>query len=517
MNRRNFLRGMAFGAGAMVAPRLGRAAEKRKQPNILLILADDMGYSDLGCYGSEISTPNLDRLAANGLRFTQFYNTARCWPTRSCTLTGYYAQQIGSDPQYGQFPPWTRMIPQQLKPKGYRCYHSGKWHVGNAPRPVEDGGFDLTGGQTMGENHGSDTIADHAIECLKDHRADHADAPFFSYVCFTAPHFPLIATKADIDKYRDHYKEGWDVVRERRWKNLQKLGIVNCELSKLENDVLPPGFKEDCLKTYGPGEIPRAVNWSDLTDVQKEYQSAKMAIHAAMVDRMDCEIGRILEQLKTMNVMEDTVIFFISDNGASAEMMIRAWGHKPTAEPGSMETYQCLGPGWSSCSNTPFRRHKIWVHEGGISTPLIVHWPRGIAAKGELRHDVGHCVDFAPTFFDLAGQIPADTGAPKRPGRSLLPAFEKDTGVPHEPVFFKHQGHKGLRVDDWKAVVGEGDTWELYNLKADRSEMKNLAGQEPERLKSMTEQWNKLDAEYLAQAGPKPEKSPDKKHAVKED
>ncbi|NOU36170.1 MAG: arylsulfatase [Kiritimatiellaceae bacterium] len=502
------MRGLIVGAGALVIPQLSTASSNQKPPNIMIIVADDMGFSDLGCYGGEISTPNLDRLAANGLRFTQFYNTARCWPTRSSIMTGYYAQQVGMDPSYGQFPAWARLIPQQLQTAGYRNYHSGKWHIFNAKNPVNDGGFDLSGGAWISTNHGSDTIAEHAIECLKDHASKHADAPFFSYVCFTAPHFPLLASQEDIAKYKDVYKEGWDVIRERRWQKQLQLGIVNCALSTPEKDLLPPGFNPSCLKTYGPGEIEHAVPWNDLTDKQKEFQAMKMSIHAASIDRMDREIGRILDQLTAMKALDNTLIFFLSDNGASAEMMIRAGGHNPSAAPGSQETFLCLGPGWSTCANTPFRRHKIWVHEGGISTPLIAHWPNGIAARGELRRDIGHCVDFAPTVYDAAGCNPADIGAPPFPGRSLLPAFARDGSVTHDYLFFKHQGNFALRIGDWKVIETGGDNWELYDLSKDRCEMVNLGGQQPDRLRAMVQQWKKLDAEFTAQAGTPPPKKP---------
>jgi arylsulfatase A-like enzyme len=506
MGRRDFLRTCgAAGLGAVAVPWWARAGTSGRRPNVLILLADDMGFSDAGCYGGEIATPNLDRLAANGLRFTQFYNTARCWPTRACILTGYYAQQVGMDPASGQFPPWTRLVPQQLQPLGYRSYHSGKWHVHNAKHPVADGGFNATGGKLESPHHGSDTIAAHAIECLKDHAANHAGAPFFSYVCFTAPHFPLHAWRDDIAQYRDRYHDGWDVVRSQRHRRLRELGIANCALPPLERDIRAGGWNDSFLEKYGPGEIPQAVPWDELTAEQKKFQALKMAIHAASVDRMDREIGRILDQLAAMNALEDTLVFFLSDNGASAEVLIRGRGHDPAAEPGALTTHLCLGPGWSSCANTPFRRHKIWVHEGGIATPLIAHWPKGIAAHGELRHDPGHCVDFAPTIYDLAGHTPAVPGAPPCPGRSLRPAFARDGAVTRDYLFFKHSGHQALRVGDWK-IVGEKDRWALYDLRADRAEQNDLAGAQPERLAALTAQWQKLDAEFAAQAGVTPGK-----------
>jgi arylsulfatase len=301
------------------------------QPNILVIMADDLGFSDIGCYGSDIATPNLDGLAKDGLRFTQFYNTARCWPTRSALITGYYPQQIHMDPPRGRLPAWTRTLPQWLKPLGYRSYHSGKWHVNGAPNPVGDGGFDhsyyledhdrnfnptkiLVDDQLqppVAKNSGYYTttaFANHAISCLKEHAAKYASQPFFSYLAFTVPHFPLQAPPEDIARYRDHYLKGWDVVREERWKTLRKMGIVNCGLAPLEPAFTPRYFKTNVLEQVGPGEIEHAVPWAQLTDEQKHYQATKMAIHAAMIDRMDQEIGRVLDQVRAMGAWDNTIM-----------------------------------------------------------------------------------------------------------------------------------------------------------------------------------------------------------------
>jgi len=382
------------------------AAEKPDRPNIVFILADDMGYSDLGCYGGEIQTPNLDKLATGGLRFTQFYNTARCWPTRAALLTGYYAQQVGRDklPDHGRGnrQKWARLLPDFLKPHGYRNYHSGKWHIdgkvlaGGFDRSLDmknQGNFFTAAGNSLDDvrikpaadetgYYASTAVADHAIECLQDHATKFADRPFFHYVAFISPHFPLHAPPEDIARYRDKYLDGWDVMRKRRHARQQKLDLLNTTLSKLEPDVGPPYHFPDAFKKLGPGEINRPLPWVDLNDVQRRFQATKMAIHAAMVDRMDREIGRVVAQLKAMGEYENTLIFFASDNGASAEIMARNGGHDPKAPPGSAASYLCLGPGFSSAANTPFRRHKTWVHEGGISTPLIVHWPAGIQARG---------------------------------------------------------------------------------------------------------------------------------------
>lgn len=498
------------------------------KPNFVIILADDMGFSDAGCYGGEIQTPNLDKLAANGLRFTQFYNTARCWPTRSCIMSGYYAQQIRMDPPRGRLPAWARLLPHHLKPLGYRSYHAGKWHVMGAPKPVADGGFDhsywfqdwdryFSPVQHYEDDvqappvkpdsgyYATTAFADRSIGFLKDHAAHHAGQPFFLYLAFISPHFPLHAPQEDIAKYRDRYLEGWDVVREQRWRRLREMGIVNCALAARDEKLSPRYFKPDLLEKVGPGESRYAVAWQSLTDEQRRFQAAKMAIHAAMVDRMDREIGRVVEQLRAMGAMENTVIFFLSDNGADATLLVRGDGHDRAAAPGSWQTFLCVGPGWASASNAPFRRQKVWVNEGGISTPLIVHWPWGIAARGELRRDVGHVIDFVPTLLDLAGgkaALPA--GAPPLPGKSLAPAFVRDGAVEREFVFFNHEGNRALRMGDWKLVSAreDEDAWELFDLSNDRCERKNLVREQPERAQTMEAKWQALEAEFRRQAGP---------------
>ncbi|OHE81239.1 MAG: arylsulfatase [Verrucomicrobia bacterium GWF2_62_7] len=498
------------------------------KPNFVIILADDMGFSDVGCYGGEIATPNLDKLAANGLRFTQFYNTARCWPTRSCIMSGYYAQQIRMDPPRGRLPAWAQLLPHRLKPLGYRSYHAGKWHVLGAPKPVADGGFDHSywfqdwDRYFSPVQHWEDDVqappvkpdsgyyattafADRSIGFLKDHAANHAKQPFFLYLAFILPHFPLHALQEDIAKYRDRYLEGWDVVRERRWRRLREMGIVNCDLALRDEKLSPRYFKADLLEKIGPGESRYAVAWQSLTDEQRRFQATKMAIHAAMVDRMDREIGRVVEQLRAMGALENTVIFFLSDNGADATLMVRGDGHDRAAAPGSWQTFLCVGPGWASASNSPFRRQKVWVNEGGVSTPLIAHWPKGIAARGEFRRDVGHVIDFAPTLLDLAGgkaALPA--GAPPLPGKSLVPAFARDGAVEREFLFFNHEGNRAMRMGDWKLVSAreDEDTWELFDLSTDRGERKNLIKEQPERARVMEAKWLALETEFRRQAGP---------------
>ncbi|MEX0977649.1 MAG: sulfatase-like hydrolase/transferase, partial [Pirellulales bacterium] len=407
---------------AMIAfiPFVAFGASPTTPPNVLFILADDLGYSDLGCYGGEIATPNLDRLAEKGLRFTQFYNTARCWPSRAALLTGFYAQQVRRDTipgvgggAGGKRPTWAPLLPNFLKPLSYRSYHSGKWHIDGLP--IENG-FDRS--YTLDDHnrffaprqhteddrplppvkadagyYATTSIADHAIKCLREHAEKYAERPFFQYVAFTSPHFPLQAPQADVDRYRTRYQEGWNKIQSARGQRLKQLGIVAHDPPAMERQVGPPYDFPDVLDKLGAGEALRPLPWSELTDQQRAFQAQKMAVHAAMVDRMDREIGRILEQLQAMGQFDNTLILFASDNGASAEIMVRGDGHDPSAPAGSAATFLCLGPGWSSAANSPFRRHKTWVHEGGIATPLVVHWPRGIASKGELRRDPAHLVD----------------------------------------------------------------------------------------------------------------------------
>lgn len=504
-------------AACLALPSLSSAAE---QPNVMVIIADDLGFSDLGCYGGEIETPHLDGLAENGLRFTQFYNTARCWPTRAALLTGYYAQQVRRDTVpgipsggRGRRPGWAKLLPEMLKTAGYRSYHSGKWHIDGMPVA---GGFDrsyylrdqgrffnprvhheddqkLQPVEPGTSYYATTAITDHAVRCLKEHAEKHSDKPFFHYLAFTAPHFPLHALPEDIARYRERYRRGWDAVRADRWRRIQDKGIVAGDLSAVEREVGPPYHFPEALKTLEAGEVNRPLPWDELTDEQREFQATKMAIHAAMIDRMDREIGRVLDQLRKMAAFDNTLVLFLSDNGASAEIMVRDDGHDPAAPPGSAATYLCLGPGWSTTSNTPFRRHKTWVHEGGIATPLIAHWPSGIKARGELRRNPGHVIDLVPTILDLAGtKGPAEWNAkpvPTPPGVSLVPAFSKDLSVAQNALWWLHEGNRAIRVGNWKLVAAKGNPWELFNLATDRNETRNLAQQHPDKANVLERTW----------------------------
>jgi arylsulfatase len=498
------------------------------KPNVLLILADDLGYSDLGCYGSEIATPNLDAIAENGLRFTQFYNTSRCWPTRGALLTGYYPQQIhrdalpevaGGGGDQNRRPAWAELLPKRLREAGYRSYHTGKWHIDG--KPVAEG-FDHSynlqdQGRFFNPNkhakddialppvekdsgyYGTTALADHVIEVLKDHAANHRDAPFFHYLAFAAPHFPLQALPEDIALYQDTYTEGWDVIRAKRWQKMRQLGLLDGELSRPEADLGPPYHFPEALAVLGPGEIDKPVPWKRLTDAQRKFQAGKMAIHAAMIHRMDLEIGRVFEQIKAIGQWENTLVLFLSDNGASAEIMVRDDGHDLSLPPGSAGTYLCLGPGWSTVANTPFRRHKTWTHEGGIATPLLASWPAGIAARGEIRTTPGHVIDVVPTLLELAGARTL-SDAPPAPGKSLVPVFAKDAEPLHETLWWYHEGHKAVRRGDWKAVAPKGEPWELYDLATDRDESTDLAVPQAEKLRELAAAWDRLTNEFTTLA-----------------
>jgi arylsulfatase len=507
-------------------------------PNVVFILADDMGYSDLGCYGAEIiQTPHLDRLARNGLRFTQFYNTGRCWPTRTSLLSGFYPHQVLSDPidgidyQEGEFEPVnTTWLPDLLEKQGYHCYHTGKWHIfRRVPQYQEmtfrEVGFDksyrtqdgrhlrplilLEDGDTIplpeeGTGYEASTaIVDHAIHYLEEHKKDHGDKPFFTYIAFIAPHFPLQALQEDIEHYRGRFLMGWNELRVLREVNRQELGFRADPVAPFEPERFAPWnlTQEELRAQIDSAEVARAVPWSSLTPAQKEFQATKMAIHAAMVSRMDREIGRYLERLEAMGYLDNTLIFFCSDNGASTEMMNRADKHTPGAIAGSADSYLCLGPGWSTAANTPFRLHKTWVHEGGISTPLIVHWPAGIPEAGGFRHMPAHIIDIAPTLLELAGGQPADLNSGIRaPGISLVPFLKEDLIKERPPLFFHHERKKAIRDGKWKAVTITSDgPWELYDLSFDRGETMDLSAVETKRLERLVNQWEKQRSTIVSQ------------------
>ena len=520
------------------------ASANEPRTNILFILADDLGYSDLGCYGGEIDTPNLDRLAANGLRYTRFYNTARCWPSRAAALTGFYAQQVHRDGLpglggggQGTRQKWARLLPDFLNQSGYRSYHSGKWHIDG--KPLENGFhsslvlgqqndyFSVKGTTIDDQPVNTDTpsgyyatkaVADHAIDCLKRHQRDHSDAPFFQYVAFTAPHFPLHALPEDIEKYRARYVTGWDKMRTARYERMAALGLTHTSLAPADRKTGPPYRFPDAYKTLGAGESELPLAWDDLSPEQQRFQATKMAIHAAMVDRMDREIGRILEQVRAMNRWDDTLILFASDNGASAEIMVRGNGHDSAAPMGSASTYLCLGPGFSTACNTPHRLHKTWVHEGGISTPLIAHWPRKITQAGQLRETPGHLIDIVPTALEVANvKKPASWNGepiPKAPGISLLPSFSSSTAGPRPPLWWLHEGNRALLHEGWKIVARKDQPWELYQIQKsakdpdDRAENKDLASESPSKVAELSAIWETMTQSFIDLARPTAKTNP---------
>lgn len=503
-------------------------AGAQEKPNILLILADDLGFSDLGCYGGEIATPRLDALAMEGVRFSQFYNTARCWPTRAALLTGYYPQQIRRDTVpgvrsggSGTRPSWAPLLPTLLKEAGYRSYHSGKWHLDGMPIAE---GFDrsyylkdqgrffhpqvhhrddkkLPPIEPGTDFYGTTVIADHALACLQEHARVHRDQPFFHYLAFTAPHFPLHALPEDIARYQNRYDKGWEVIRRERRARQHHHGLFpNTPLSPVERDLGPPYHFPTALQILGPSEVNRPLPWENLTDRQQVFQSTKMALHAAMIDRMDREIGRVVDQLKVMGAYDDTLIVFLSDNGASAEIMVRSDGHDPQAPPGSASSYLCLGPGWSTACNTPFRRHKTWVHEGGIATPFLLSWPAGLKKTHQVVDQVGHVIDLVPTILELTN-ITQEEGesVPPRPGQSLLPSLRGAKATPRS-LWWLHEGNRAYRADQWKLVAAKGDPWELYDLSKDRSETNNLADAFPNKASELQQAWETRWRQFQQQA-----------------
>jgi arylsulfatase A-like enzyme len=507
------------------------AAERPFRPNVVLIIADDMGYSDIGCYGSEIPTPNLDALAAGGLRFAQFYNTARCSPTRAALLTGLHPHQAGmgtlaEDPGKQAKPEAAPgyqeylndrciTLAEALRPAGYRTLMAGKWHLGyhgETKWPLARG-FDRFYGAISGATsyftpknprgltldntplpaptsssyYTTDAFTDHALHFLRE---SPAKQPFFLYLAFTAPHWPLHARPEDIEKFKGKYRAGWDNLRAARWEKQKQLGI------------LPVGT---ALSPRDDG----ARAWDDLTDEQKSQLDYRMAVYAAQVHRMDWNIGRVVEHLRTTGELDNTVIFFLSDNGGCAEPYTDLGGgaltaiNKPSAGgPGNREAQgeggSSYGTGWANASNTPFRRYKSRLHEGGIATPFIVHWPAGMKAKtGSINSTPGYLTDVMPTVLELTGTTyPAKTRSGDVPfplvGRSLSPVIAGQP-LPEKTrwFFWEQYNNKAVRHGDWKAVqpAEPGSPWELYDLSRDRSELNDLATAEPARLKTLTTAW----------------------------
>lgn len=475
-----------------------QSASAAGRPNIILIMADDMGYSDIGCYGGEINTPNLDQMAAGGLRFTQFYNNAKCTTTRASLLTGLYPRRKGPLLKSNMV-----TIGEVLQTVGYQTILSGKWHLGSeVERRPSSRGFhkyfglldgccnffdpaqpdpEFKGGRIRFFAHDdvritkfdddfymTDSISDYAVEQIKSATQD--QQPFFLHVCYTAPHYPLHAKPADIARYRGKYREGWDALRKRRHQKQIELGITS------EDWTLP-------------GPDPEVRDWA--TNPNKDWEDLRMATYAAMVDCMDQGIGRILNQLKASGVDENTIVMFLSDNGGCAEL---PGGEDPKRIPGPKEYYTTCGPGWAYAQNTPFRRYKQWVHEGGISTPLIVRWP-GVVASGGIISDVGHIIDVLPTCAEVAGAVyPAsfnDNDVLPVEGSSLLPLLKGEKRAAPDTLYWEWSRSRAVRQGDWKLCWDRKvEEWELYNIAKDRTEMNNLAATHPEKVKAMSKAWH---------------------------
>ncbi len=488
---------------AMLAVGPVGAVEPSRKPNVVVILADDMGFSDLSCYGSEIPTPNLDKLAGGGLRFTQFYNTARCCPSRAALLTGLYSHQAGvghmvedkGQPGYrGFLNDRCVTIAEVLRGAGYFTAMTGKWHVGQTPdKWPRQRGFDRYYGTPAGgfyffptaghqvvqddevlfsakkpapkDWYSTDAWTDNGIKYVDEALA--AKKPFFLYVAHNAPHFPLQAPPEEIAKWRGKYKMGWDKLRTARHARQIEMGIVD--------------------KAWPLSPRPEEVKaWDQLTAEQQDRFDHIMAIYAAVVVHLDQSIGRLVDALKQRGVLNDTLILFMSDNGANAESGPN--GRLEGDSPGAANTTVFEGQSWATLSNTPLRRYKHFNHEGGIASPFIVHWPAAIKTPGELRQQPGHLVDIMPTVLDVAGaKYPAEfKGKPIQPleGRSLRPAFE-NKAIERDALYWEHEGNAAVRVGDWKLVrLGEKGAWELYNLKTDRTELHNLAADQPARARN---------------------------------
>jgi arylsulfatase len=464
------------------------AAESR--PNIVMIMVDDMGYADLGCYGSEIQTPHLDRLASRGLRFTQFYNTAKCHSSRACLLTGCYAAEVGESAI-----DHCVTIAEVLRAQGYTTLMTGKWHLNDHPM---DRGFEHYFGHLSGATNyftGDNTFyldrepfkvpkqgfyttnanTDYAIEFLDQEVKP--GTPFFLYVAYNAPHYPLQALPEDIARYRGQYMKGWDALRKERHERQIQQGLVKAEWGMAPRDE----------------DVPA---WDSLSEEKKREEDLTFAVYAAMIDRVDQNIGRLLTKLETMGAADNTLLLFVSDNGACPFQRTRT----PEIPPGPAESYWTYHKGWAQVSNVPFRLYKQNQHEGGISTPLIAYWP-GVIKAGTLTDQPGHLIDFMATALDLSGGVYPDTnkGEAVRPlrGRSLVPILKGDQREPHDAIYLKYGKYKGLRAGLWK-IAWETGPWELYNLESDRCELNNLADQHPEILKTLVGRYDAWMAQTKA-------------------
>lgn len=504
-----------------------RSSEQKtipNRPNIILIMSDDMGYSDLECYGGEIETPALNKLAEEGVRFTQFYNGARCCPTRASLLTGLYPHQTGIGhmtnpsenfeghdyhvPGYrGELSQQTHTLAEVLKTAGYRTLMTGKWHVGMEHKeqwPLQRG-FDRFYGLLDGASnfflpvhprgitldndpieiddpnyYTTDAFTSNAIDFIREGQKNGEASPFFLYLSYTAPHWPLQAPKEDIDKYRERYHDGWEPMRNERHKRMLEMGLV------------------DPAWDITPLDAPL---WDTINAEQRKELALRRAIYAAQVDRMDQNIGKLVDYLKKNNLLDNTLIIFINDNGACAEGGNMGGGPKEELET-KQGYFLSYGQGWANASNTPYREYKHWVHEGGISSPLIAHWPRGISEslQGRLVHQYSFLPDIMATFIDISGaQYASEKNGKPVPavvGKSFLPLLKgKDSPIHEQPIFWEHEGNKAVRLGNYKAVVkwerGKSDKWELYDMEKDRTELNDLSTEKPDVLHELKEAWEK--------------------------
>ncbi len=519
ISRRLFMQSAAAAAAAQTT--------STRRPNIILIMADDMGFSDIGCYGGEIATPNLNALAKGGIRFTQFYNNARCCPTRATLMTGLYPHQAGIGhmmedrklPAYrGDLNKQCVTIAQVLKSAGYRTYMSGKWHV----TPVTDSkhnwplqrGYDKYYGTIHGAGsfydpatltrdntpiapdkpnyYYTDALSDNAVAYIAE--AANKPEPFFLYLAYTSPHWPLHALESDIAKYRGRYKQGWDALRAERHKRMISMGLVDKGWPITPRD-------------------PSVPAWAD--EPYKDWMQQRMEVYAAQVDRMDQGIGRVMAKLKETGIEDDTLVLFLADNGGCAEELrpIRDEsrrarhvpkttrdgkpvkdGNIPNLRPGPYDTYQSYGVGWANASNTPFRLYKHWVHEGGISSPLIARWPRVIKKTGGLNSETAHLIDIMATCVDVgAAQYPKTfqgNAITPMEGKSLKPVFETGKRTGHAEIFWEHEGNRAVRQGKWKLVSRWPGKWELYDVAADRTELTDLAKTNPKKVAELSAKWD---------------------------
>ncbi|HEV2484537.1 MAG TPA: arylsulfatase [Terracidiphilus sp.] len=544
--RREFLQtSICAGASAMLPfPAEALPADRHdagQRPNIVFILADDMGFSDIGCYGSEIETPHLDELARAGLRFTDFHNSPRCCPSRAALLTGMYAQQAGmgmmtSDHGTYPYPGYAGdlsescvTVAEALKSGGYTTLMTGKWHltplnVGKHNYPLQRG-FDRYYGiingaasyfdpasltrdnepidvKELGKDYYlTDAIGDHSAQFIDD--AAKLGKPFFLYAAFTAGHWPLMAKEELIAKYKGRYAGGWDKLRAERHARQLTSGIVKAEWEITPRD-------------------PRVPAWERASF--HEWEERRMEVYAAQIDSLDQNVGKIVGKLRELGLLENTMICVMSDNGGNYEEIGRIGpgrprsasmpevtkdglpvipGNDPSIMPGSATTYASYGIPWGNASNTPFRLYKHFAHEGGVSTPFIVHWPRGLKSTG-LTHAIGHEIDFMPTCLEIAGvsypaKSKAGTTPPPLEGKSLVPVFN-GRGLADRSIFWEHEGNHAVREGKWKLVSRFPNSWELYDMEADRTEMHDLAEQYPDRVKKMVADY----AEWATRAGVQP-------------